>query len=83
MKRWLPILSLAAARACAQKKARALVPDLIALLTDPEPPVARSAHQALTALTGKDFGPEADATRAERKAALKKWRAWWKKQKDE
>jgi hypothetical protein len=73
----------AAARACAQKKVRTLIPDLIALLTDPEPPVARSAHQALKDLTGKDFGPEADATRAERKAAVKKWRAWWKKQKGE
>jgi hypothetical protein len=73
----------AAARACARRKARVLVPNLIALLADPEPPVARAAHQALKDLTGKDFGPDADATRAERKAALKKWQAWWKRQKDE
>jgi hypothetical protein len=27
--------------------------------------------------------PLADATRAERQAARKKWKAWWKRQKDE
>jgi hypothetical protein len=70
----------AAALACARKKSRAHVPDLIEVLGDAELPVALAAHQALKDLTGKDFGPDADATRAERKAAVAQWKAWWKKQ---
>jgi hypothetical protein len=73
----------AAALACARKKAKAHVPDLIALLEDPELPVALAAHQALKELTGKDFGPEPDASRAERKAAVAEWKAWWKKSKSD
>jgi hypothetical protein len=73
----------AAALACATKRERVLVPELIALLTDPEPPVARAAHQALKGLSGKDFGPDEDATRAERRAARKKWQAWWNKAKND
>jgi hypothetical protein len=69
----------AAALACARKKSRAHIPDLIALLEDSELPVALAAHQALKDLTGQDFGPEADATRAERKEAVAQWKAWWKK----
>jgi hypothetical protein len=69
----------AAALACALKKSKGHIPDLIGLLEDPEVPVALAAHQALMDLTGKDFGPEADATRAERKEAVSKWKAWWKK----
>jgi hypothetical protein len=69
----------AAALACASKKLKALIPDVIELLGDPELPVALAARQALKDLTGKDFGPEDDATRAERKAAIAEWKAWWKK----
>jgi hypothetical protein len=69
----------AAALACALKKAKAHIPHLIALLEDPELPVALAAHQALKDLSGEDFGPEADATRAERKEAVAQWKAWWKK----
>jgi hypothetical protein len=71
----------AAALASAMKSEQSFVPDLIALLSDPEPPVARAAHAALKALAREDFGPEADATRAERTAAISKWKAWWASQK--
>jgi hypothetical protein len=73
----------AAAAACAAKKAKSLTPNLIALLVDPELPVAEAAHRSLKELTAKDFGPEADATRTERQEAVKKWKAWWKSQQQE
>ncbi len=72
----------AAALACAVKDEKEFVPDLIKLLNDPEPPVHRAAHAALTTLTGKDFGPSADASRAERVQAIDKWNKWWAKQKE-
>jgi hypothetical protein len=67
----------AAARACAMRDEREHVPELIRLLEDPEPPVARAAHTALKALTGQDFGPLKDARRAERTKAIAAWKAWW------
>jgi hypothetical protein len=70
----------AAALACAMKEAQYSVPDLINLLEDPELPVVRAAHAALKSLTTKDFGPEPDATRAERAKAVAAWKAWWQKQ---
>ncbi len=73
----------AAARASALKdkaKAKQLAGDLIALLEDKEAPVARAAHAALKEITDKDFGPDTEATQAERRAAVAKWKAWWKKQ---
>jgi hypothetical protein len=71
----------AAALAVAIKNEQAFVPDLIELLADAEPPVARAAHAALKALTREDFGPSTDATRAERTDAIGKWKAWWASQK--
>jgi HEAT repeat protein len=70
----------AAAAACGQKKAREAVGELIPLLEDPEAPVQQAAHQALRQITGQDFGPEPDASREERRAAVQAWRDWWKKQ---
>jgi WD40 repeat protein len=67
----------AAARACAMRDERAHIPDLIRLLEDPEPPVARAAHLALKALTRQDFGPAKDAVGAERTKAVAAWNAWW------
>jgi hypothetical protein len=71
----------AAALAAAMKNETAFVPDLIELLADPEPPVTRAVHAALKALTREDFGPTADASRAERTEAISKWKAWWANQK--
>ncbi len=70
----------AAALASAVKEGgKALVPDLIRLLSDPETIVERAAHGALKELSGQDFGPAADAGRAERDRAIANWLAWWKK----
>jgi hypothetical protein len=44
----------AAVLACAQKEDLSLVPDLIALLADPEPSVAAAVHSALQRLTGEN-----------------------------
>lgn len=69
----------AAALAAGQKDSKALVPDLIALLRDPELDVVRVAHASLKSLTGQDFGPAARTTREEREQAVLKWIAWWSK----
>ena len=67
------------ALACAGKEDPQYVPDLIDLLKDPEPPVARAAHVSLRELTRQDFGPSASASRAERDQAIAKWQEWWAK----
>jgi hypothetical protein len=56
----------AAAIACALREEKVLLPDLIGLLDDPQPPVARAAHAVLKHLAGVDLGPDA-----------KTWKAWW------
>jgi hypothetical protein len=71
----------AAALAAASKGSKSLVPDLITLLSDPHGFVAEAAHQALKELSGQDFGPQANAARAERKEAEQKWLQWWNTQK--
>jgi hypothetical protein len=70
----------AAALACALKPAKALIPNLIEMLEDSELPVAEAAYSSLKDLSGKDFGPDSNATKSERKAAARKWQAWWKNQ---
>jgi hypothetical protein len=70
----------AAALAIASKELKELCPDLIKCLDDSEGVVARAARAALKELSGKDFGPKADATPAQRKKAIADWQAWWKKQ---
>jgi hypothetical protein len=67
----------AAALACAIKEDKSFTPRLIDLLEDNETTVARAAYAALKSLTGKDFGPSADADRAEQRRAVAAWRAWW------
>jgi hypothetical protein len=74
-----PEVRRAAALACTAKRSLDCVPELITLLNDTEPLVERAAHAALKHLTGKDFGPSADATRVEHARAVAAWRAWWKK----
>jgi HEAT repeat protein len=70
----------AAALACARKEAREHIADLLPLLEDEEPMVARAAHAALKTLSGEDFGPRRDAGRAERSLAVAAWIAWWAKE---
>jgi HEAT repeat protein len=63
-----PEVRRAAVAACARREEASLVPDLLALLDDPEPLVARLAEAGLRTLTGQDLdGPEA-------------WKAWHNKQ---
>ncbi|HXG08530.1 MAG TPA: HEAT repeat domain-containing protein [Gemmataceae bacterium] len=69
----------AAALAVAMKDDKSHLRKLIDLLEDPEPPVARAAHTALRSLTGQDFGPAPDASRAERARAVAAWKEWWNK----
>src|SRR5262249_55732220 len=69
-----------AALACAMKDDSSTIGKLINLLTDRERTVERAAYAALKELTKQDFGPAAEATAAEKAEAVKKWKAWWKKQ---
>jgi len=76
-----PEVRCAAAIACAQKEDKTHVPRLIELLEDEQPVVRRGALAALKNLSGKDFGPEAEASREERAKAIADWKAWWSKNK--
>lgn len=69
----------AAALACAMKDDKGLIRELINLLEDQQP-VSVAAHAALKELTGKDFGPAANASPTERAGAAAKWKEWWKNQ---
>ena len=63
-----PEVRRAAVEASLRKDKQELVPDLIALLSDPEPLTARAAEAALRDLTGADCTtPDA-------------WKQWWQKQ---
>ena len=73
-------LRVAAISAAATKEDPVLVPDLIPLLADAQPRVARAAYLALKHLTRQDFGPPADATPAQRDKAVAAWKSWWQKQ---
>jgi HEAT repeat protein len=70
----------AAILACREKEDPAMVPDLIPLVGDTDPVLARLAAHSLKALTGQDFGPAADATAEEQARAAAAWESWWQKQ---
>jgi hypothetical protein len=57
------------------------VPDLIGRITDAEELVVRAARAGLRSLTEQDFGPQPDASAADRTQAAAAWRAWWMRQK--
>jgi len=70
----------AAARVVGSKKLR-FGDELIALLSDENVDVREAARAALVKLSGgTDFGPDVEANAAQRAEAVKKWKAWWKKQ---
>jgi hypothetical protein len=73
----------AAIVACSRKKDRTLVPDLISLVADGDPSLARSAARSLKGLTGQDFGPTGEAAPEGWASAAQAWGAWWKNQKTE
>ncbi len=71
----------AAAMAAGAKKARELGSDLVRLLEDHEVTVQQAARNGLRQMSGQDFGPEVDASPAERTAAVEAWRRWCRQQK--
>ena len=73
-------LRRAAALACIGKAERELTPELIGLLLDTEPVVARGAQKVLQMLSDEDFGPGPDAGMDERIAAALRWQNWWREQ---
>jgi hypothetical protein len=75
-----PELRRAAALVCGAKETKTHIPRLIEMLNDPERLVERAAYTALKSLSGQDFGPSADAGRAERDKAIAAWKGWWSKQ---
>jgi hypothetical protein len=70
----------ASALACAMKEDSSTVAKLIDLLGDRERTVERAAYVALKELTKQDFGPASDADAAAKADAIKKWKAWLKKE---
>jgi hypothetical protein len=76
-----PELRRAAALACAMKDDKQHIPDLIEVLTDPDDGVTRAAKAGLKSLTGKDFGPPADASAGQKALAASSWREWYGKEK--
>jgi HEAT repeat protein len=66
----------AAAVACARMLDRELIPELIALLLDDDARIVVAARKALQFLTDADFGPEANASPADRATAVARWQAW-------
>jgi hypothetical protein len=73
-------IRIAAARACALKGSKSLIPRLIPLVKDTRGGVAEAAHKALKELTGQDFGPKVNASREERVQASHQWTEWWNRQ---
>jgi HEAT repeat protein len=72
----------AALAAAGLKKDKALIPDALKLLEDPELAVAQEARATLKLLTGRDFGPAANASPLDRSIAIGQWYGWWLKQKN-
>jgi hypothetical protein len=62
-----PEIRRAALQSCGRKDKREVVPELLALLDDPEPITARMAEEGLTTITGEHFKDPTE------------WKAWWKK----
>jgi len=70
----------AAALACAMKEAKSRIPDLIALLDDPERFVALAAKTALKNMTGQNFGRVVGVARVDQTRVIGDWNEWWRKQ---
>jgi len=73
-------IRLGAATACGLKADRQYIPDLIDALNDVDALVQKAAHSSLVSLSGKDLGPEKNASAADKEKAVKAWQAWWKVQ---
>jgi hypothetical protein len=75
-------IRLAAAAACLLKADKQYVPDLITMLRDKDATVVQAAHTSLVGLTGKDFGPDSNATEADKVRIVLAWQNWWRTQKN-
>jgi hypothetical protein len=67
----------AAVTAAGTEKAKALIPEALKLLEDPDAGVAQAARSALKRLTDRDFGPAPDASPQDRSVAIGEWYRWW------
>jgi hypothetical protein len=66
-----------AAAAKGKERLALFAENLIRLIADDETLVAQAARATLKTLSGKDFGPEAGVSAADRAKALIAWRNWW------
>jgi hypothetical protein len=66
----------AAASACGLKEDKQLVVELIAVLSDADAVVVQAARNSLRSLSGKDFGPQSDASAEDKAKAITDWKAW-------
>ncbi len=71
----------AAARSLGELNAWSAVPALIDTLEDKEFFVAVTAHKALTAITGQDFGFEDGLSRSQVRKVVQKAKDWWEQHK--
>ena len=69
-----------AAVACAMKEDKLHIPDLISTLGDTDSVVVAAVRTSLHSLSGKDFGPAADASAGDKAKAILAWKNWWKTQ---
>jgi len=67
----------AACLAVAMKDDKAMIPDLIAKVTDPTDFVVRAARASLRALTDQDFGPQSNAVGEAKAKAATEWKKWY------
>lgn len=80
LKQGVPEARESAARLLGTIRARTQVPALIGALDDSDPKVRSAAATALTRTTRQLFGPTDNASPAEVRQAIAKWRDWWARQ---
>ena len=63
-----------------QRKLKSLTPELIEMLDDTNPDIARQAHQVLHHFASRDLGPKPGADRDAKLQAMQAWRDWWEQE---
>lgn len=76
-----PIVRARAAGLNASQPDAVAIPSLIDHLSDKDPVVRLSSHEALKERTKQDFGFIPWAEERERATALTRWRSWWESRK--
>jgi hypothetical protein len=64
----------------AEREGQSGIPKIIPRLEDDDVAVRMAAIDSLRRMTGQDFGYVAWDDEAKRRAAVAKWREWWRKQ---